>query len=102
MKYKKVSIVIPVYNEEKYISETLANVVAANTLKIKKEIVIVDDASTDSSLHKIHHYLRLKATHKVRDSAKDRALNYMVGDCFIKVIQKRTNEGKCATLKKGF
>lgn len=101
MKYKKISIVIPVYNEEKFIQETLDRVIASNTLKLKKEIVIVDDASQDSTLHKIHHYLRLKATHKVRDSAKERMLNYVINDSFIKVIQKNVNEGKSSALKKG-
>jgi glycosyltransferase involved in cell wall biosynthesis/phospholipid N-methyltransferase len=46
-----ISILIPVYNEEDYIGEILARVLAA-TLPVgySREIVVVDDASTDKSV----------------------------------------------------
>src|SRR5688500_776539 len=40
----KLSIVIPVYNEEATIQQVLAEVIA---LPIPKEVIVVDDASTD-------------------------------------------------------
>ncbi len=43
----KVSIIIPVYNVEKYL-ETCLNSVAAQTLK-ETEVIVVDDGSTDQS-----------------------------------------------------
>ena len=43
------SIIIPVYNEEKTISEILKRVEAVDLGDIKKEIIIVDDFSTDGS-----------------------------------------------------
>ncbi|MEJ2058546.1 MAG: glycosyltransferase family 2 protein, partial [Desulfofustis sp.] len=46
--YDKVSIVIPVYNEVKTI-ETLVSRVEAVDVAMKKEIVLVDDASTDGT-----------------------------------------------------
>lgn len=48
MEYKKVSIIIPVYNEEKYV-EKLIELVDSQELPLKKEIVIVDDYSKDST-----------------------------------------------------
>ena len=55
---KKLSIIIPVFNEENTIIEilkTLEKVVLIND--IKKEFVIVDDCSSDSSAKNIEEYL---------------------------------------------
>jgi len=46
---KTLSILIPVYNEEKTILDILKKVKRAPTGKIKKEIVVVDDGSTDNT-----------------------------------------------------
>lgn len=48
--FRKVSILIPVYNEKNTIVEVLENVVAADTLGLDKELVIVDDGSTDGTV----------------------------------------------------
>ncbi len=45
----KLSIIIPVYNEEKTLLDLLARVLAAPSCKMKKEIIIIDDCSTDKS-----------------------------------------------------
>ncbi|HEU5114898.1 MAG TPA: glycosyltransferase [Candidatus Paceibacterota bacterium] len=44
---KKLSIVIPAYNEEKTVGEVISRILAINIPGWEKEIVIVDDASTD-------------------------------------------------------
>ncbi len=50
----KVSIIVPVYNEEKTISRILAKVVLANLPQgFSKEIIVVNDASTDGTTHEI-------------------------------------------------
>ena len=48
-KYQKVSIIIPVYNERATIEALLAQVQAADTLGLEKEIILVDDHSTDGT-----------------------------------------------------
>ena len=48
MKYKTLSLVIPVYNEEKTLTKLLAKVDAVK-LSVEKEIVLVDDGSQDGT-----------------------------------------------------
>lgn len=49
----KLSIVIPVYNEQKTIERVLQKIVKLNLGNIQKEIIVVDDGSTDKSLQLI-------------------------------------------------
>lgn len=81
---RKLSIVIPVYNEEKFITTTLKKVINANTLGFEKEIIIVDDGSTDKTVDKIRKFIKNHKTHNI-----------------ILIISKK-NEGKGVALKKGF
>jgi glycosyltransferase involved in cell wall biosynthesis len=74
----KISVVIPVYNEERTIQRVLARVAA---LPIPKEIIIVDDASTDGTRQLLSQY----------ECARD-----------VHVIFKPQNEGKGAALRTGF
>ncbi len=46
---KKLSIIIPAYNEEKTIEEVIVRVKAADSLGVEKEIIVVDDASIDGT-----------------------------------------------------
>jgi len=53
----KLSIVIPIYNEERTISDLVYAVESANKLGLDNEILLVDDFSTDKTseiLTKIH------------------------------------------------
>lgn len=53
---KKLSIVIPMFNSEKYIIRTLDNII--NTQKLYNyEIIIIDDCSTDFSCEKCSKYI---------------------------------------------
>ena len=74
----KLSVVIPVYNEKKTLSELICRVEA---VKLEKEIIIVDDASTDGT----------------RDLLK----KYEEQEGF-KVIYQSKNAGKGSALRAGF
>lgn len=50
----KISIIIPIYNSEKYMEECLGSIQAQTFLDI--EIILVDDGSTDSSLELCQRY----------------------------------------------
>lgn len=51
-----VSIIIPVYNHEKYVQETLSSIV--NDSYPSKEIVIIDDGSTDKTNNVIEEWIQ--------------------------------------------
>lgn len=51
-----VSIVIPLYNAENYIEETLLSIV--NQTYSNYEVIVIDNASTDSSLSIIKKFFR--------------------------------------------
>ena len=76
---QKLSIIIPVYNEEKTILEILKKVKNADSLGMKKEIIVVNDCSTDTTKGKLK-------------SVKDRS---------IKIIHHSKNMGKGAAIRAG-
>ncbi|MBI2591888.1 glycosyltransferase family 2 protein [Candidatus Saccharibacteria bacterium] len=80
-KTKKLSIIIPCYNEKNTIREILAEVDGVDLGSTKKEIIIVDDGSTDGT----------------RDILKDLAKL----DKSIEVLFQETNQGKGAALRRG-
>lgn len=49
----KLSIIIPVFNEENTISEIIERVISVKISGVEKEIIVVDDGSTDNTLKKI-------------------------------------------------
>ena len=75
---KKISIVIPVYNEKDFIRQLIGRVEAT---KYNKEIILVDDFSTDGSREILSEYEQL--------------------DNF-KVCYHQINKGKGAALRTGF
>ena len=74
----KLSVVIPVFNEERTVQRVLSRVAA---LPLPKEIIVVDDASTDGTRELLAQY----------ESAGD-----------LHVIFKPRNEGKGAALRTAF
>ena len=70
----KLSVVIPVYNEKKTLSELICRVEA---VKLEKEIIIVDDGSTDGTqnlLKKYEEQERFKVIYQSKNAGKGSAL----------------------------
>lgn len=79
MSYRKVSILIPVYNEEETIQEIITSVINSDTLGLKKEIIVVDDGSSDK-------------TRKILSKLKHKNLS---------VFKHKINKGKGAAIRTG-
>jgi len=72
--YPKISIIIPAYNEEKVIANTIEALL--ETKYPKKEIIFVDDGSKDNTLHIATQYKdKIKVLHK-ENGGKATAINY--------------------------
>jgi glycosyltransferase involved in cell wall biosynthesis len=75
----KLSIIIPVFNEEKTIQAVIENIKGV-FLPIEKEIIVIDDCSTDK-------------TWDILNSLRDRI--------DFKLLKHKTNQGKGAAIKTG-
>ena len=81
---KKLSIIIPAYNEEKTISIILDKVVAVQLVNnIKKEIIVVNDCSKDGTKIALENYSKLHS------------------DLDLKIFHHEINQGKGAALHTG-
>ena len=60
---KKISVIVPVYNAEKYLKECLDSLINQTLKEI--EIICVNDGSTDNSLTILNEYRRRDARVKV-------------------------------------
>ena len=59
MKTNKLSIVVPVYNEEKTISKVLKLICSVELINnLNKEIIIIDDFSSDQSIQVINTFIK--------------------------------------------
>jgi glycosyltransferase involved in cell wall biosynthesis len=79
---EKLSVVIPVYNEEKFVSTTIKRVLEVDLGGLQREIVVVDDGSKDKTVEILHAL----------------AMQYPE----IQVFQQPVNLGKGAALRRGF
>lgn len=74
---KTISIIIPVFNEENTIDNIISDVKKSDTLGLKKEIIVINDSSTDET---------------------SKHLKKITG---IKILDHKVNQGKGAALKTG-
>lgn len=88
MIYKSISIVVPVFNEEKRIADAIEKIVVADTCGLIKEIIVVDDGSTDETASKVKGQ-----SSKFKAEAQKLKLIF---------IEKTRNEGKGAALRQAF
>lgn len=80
---EKLSIVIPVYNEQETLAECVQRVIAVE-LPVKKELILVNDASTDNSAKVIEEICSVHT------------------EIEFKVVTHEQNQGKGAALRSGF
>ncbi|MEG1581500.1 MAG: glycosyltransferase family 2 protein [Bacteroidaceae bacterium] len=90
---KVLSIIIPAYNEENNVTEMLNRVTAVQLDPIEKEIVIVNDGSSDKTSKKIslfiaeHPHYKIRLVEHTRNQGKGMAirtaLHYVTGDYII-------------------
>ena len=74
-KYKKISIVIPIFNEEKTLRQIIAAVENADALMLEKEIILVNDFSADRTAEILKNYeSKHKVFHHPRNMGKGSAL----------------------------
>lgn len=90
---KTVSIIIPVYNEQDRIAKALSAVIKAKTPGYIKEIIIVNDGSTDKTSAKIKNQI---SKLKQKNTSDQRPTT--IG---LTTIDLKTNMGKGAALKAG-
>jgi glycosyltransferase involved in cell wall biosynthesis len=73
---KKLSIIIPVFNEEKTIAEVLQNVVDIQLADFTKEIIVIDDGSVDKTGEILKKWeKKIIVIHKSKNEGKGSAVS---------------------------
>ncbi len=83
----KISILLPVYNDELFIRKSISSVLS-NTYK-DYEIIIVNDGSTDNSLNELNYFddNRIKIYNKIHSGLIE-TLNYGLKKCSNEIIMR--------------
>ncbi len=82
----KISVIIPVYNEEKTVKQTISEIQKVN---LDKEIIVVDDKSEDLTYHIVEEMkysnivLVKQKVHRGKGAAIREALRYVTGEIVI-------------------
>lgn len=97
LKDPKLSVVIPVYNEKATICEILRRVLET---EIRKEVIVVDDSSTDGTQQILKDMAALQVTKVAVAPAPDGAEPVELRD--LRFFFQEHNQGKGAALRRGF
>src|SRR5258708_356532 len=93
----KVSVVIPVYNERAFIEEILLRVQA---VALNKEIVVIDDRSTDGTLDLLREFEQLQGAGKSEVAVQNGKAVLSLEN--IRFLFQERNCGKGAAIRRGF
>jgi glycosyltransferase involved in cell wall biosynthesis len=93
----KVSVVIPVYNEKSTIDEILRRVLDA---EVRKEVIVVDDSSTDGSRQILENMAARQANGDKTAPPQDGGDAIELRD--LRFFFQAPNQGKGAALRRGF
>ena len=90
------SLIIPVYNSEKYISKCIQSVLNQNFSKEKYEIIIINDDSNDKTLNICRKYKKKNKNIKILNNKKNFGVSHSrnVG---IKSVSEHEAKSKGAT-----
>lgn len=97
LKDAKLSVVIPVYNEKATIDEILRRV---QETEIRKEVIVVDDCSTDGTRQILENMAALQAKGERVSQAQDGDDPVELRD--LRFFFQAQNQGKGAALRRGF
>ena len=85
--YKKLSVIIPAYNEEKTISQIIKKVRDISIAPLEKEIIVVDDTSSDTTPYILKNMPGIVALFHKKNSGKGAAIKtgllHAVGDIIL-------------------
>jgi glycosyltransferase involved in cell wall biosynthesis len=80
----KVSIIVPIYNVQRYIIECLNNLINLTSKEI--EIILINDGSTDNTFNRLKSYLEdkkiifIEQTHQGVANARNTGLDFVMGE----------------------
>lgn len=86
MKKEKISVIISVYNSEKYIEKALNSIVSQNYKNL--EIIIVDDASIDNTLNLLEQYKKKDKRIKLLKNKVNKGLAFSRNRALLEVTGK--------------
>jgi glycosyltransferase involved in cell wall biosynthesis len=96
--FKKISILLPVFNEEKYIKKCIQSILDSSYQNY--EVVIVNDGSTDETLSIVNKIddPRIKVYNKQNSGLTD-SLNYGIDKCENEIIMRMDGDDLIHPLK---
>lgn len=88
MRIKKLSIIVPAFNEEKTISQVLKDILSLNLGDTEKEIIVVNDGSTDKTKRLLEQFqgrfiIKQHEENKGKGAAVKTGIKYATGDYII-------------------